>query len=393
MTAPIGSLVYLQSYQATLHAYAVVTDGNTPNLNVITTEINADEGTIVVPGLVGPSGPGGEPQFALNLQHDIFSSSASLPSGLNDTSDIGKYWLIENTDINGNVVSATAWVWWGEDYRQVPFGTQGPPGPYPSVAPNVLLIDPDETSFIESTGTTANPSWTFNLAVPQGPQGPTASLASCPDVNETTPPTLGQVLGFNGQYNQGFPVWEPMSVGDIIPQPFTVPESAFNSYAGISTTNQTIASFAVPANPWPWKPLVWGQIEAFGLELSATPTLIGVEVLLGDPVNGTLVARGFGNSLGGVVTIVPHTSSPSAPNNAMTPSNSLGNVPANHTGTAGTLYVNLVNDGLAAVYDYNSANSQLTVLTCPVSTEQANLALYASLQTKVTLSASSISSP
>jgi hypothetical protein len=63
-------------------------------------------------------------------------------------------------------------------------------------------------------------------------------------------------------------------------------------------------------------------------------------------------------------------------------------VPANHTGSNGTLYVNLVNRGLAAVYDYNAANSQLFVMVVPATTEGAvNAGIYGSLSTKITLEA------
>jgi hypothetical protein len=394
MTAPIGSLQYVQTLTATLHVYAVVTDGNTPDLNLVTINTSADEGTVIVPGLIGPVGPAGAPQFALQLQTDIFSSPASLPGGLNNTTDVGKYWLVETTDLSDNVVSAIAYVWYGNAYRQLPFGTVGPPGPYPAITPNVVMINPAETSFIETTGSTSNPSWTLNLAVPAGPQGPTGTIANCPDVFNASNATIGQALTFNGQYNQGFPVWQPTSIGDIIPAPYTVPESAFSSFTGVAAHSQTVCTFAVPPNPWAWKPLVWGQIDVHGVQLAVNPLLIGVEVLLGDPDTGTLVARGFGNPLGGVVTLVPQTSSTnsssSSTNSAMTPSNATALVPANHTGNQGTLYVRLINDGLAAVYDYNSANSQLFVLACPVSTEQPGTALYGSLTPKVTLSAKTI---
>lgn len=389
MTASLGSIVYLQTVNSTTHIYAVITDGSTPNLNTITQEFSADESTIIVPALVGPPGPAGAPQFALNLQHDVFSSPASLPPVA--STPFGNYWVITQTDDNGNVISASAYIAWGTFYRVLPFGTQGPIGPYPVITPDVVLIDPDETSYIENTGTIANPSWTFYLAVPAGPEGPAATVAGCPDFNDSTPPTQGQVIGFGGQYVDGLPQWQPMTVGAISVQPYTVPESAFTTFSGISAGNQTICTFAVPPNPWPWKPLVWGQIEVFGLELSTNPLLIGVEVLLGDPANGTLVATGFGNGVGGVVTIVPQTSSSSSPNSAMTPGNSTALIPANHTGTAGTLYVNLVNQGLAAVYNYNASNSQLVVLACPAATEGAvNSAIYGSLSTKVTLSAETI---
>ena len=392
-TTPIGTISYLTSFNGTIHVYAVVTDGSTPNMNTFTIDVSGDEATVIVPGLIGQTGPAGSPQFALVLQTGILSSPADLPDDLTEE-DIGKYWLIEELDDNGNPVSSSAYVWWGSFYRQLPFGFQGAPGPYPEITPDVVLIDPDMNSYVENTGTIANPSWTYYLAVPAGEQGPSAALSACPDVNLSTPPTSGQVLGFNGNYVDGLPQWVPMTVGDIIPQPYVVPESAFTSYNGISASNQTVCTFAVPPNPWAWKPLVWGQIEVFGIELSANPLLIGVEVLLGDPQNGTLVAAGYGNSAGGVVTLVPQTSSgasSSSPSDSMTPSNSTALVPANHTGNQGTLYVNLVNEGLAAVFEFKAQNSQLTVLACPAATEGAtNLGIYGSLSAKVTLSASTI---
>jgi len=395
MTLPLGQLVYVTSVQANIHIYAVMTDGATPNLNTITIQVSGDDSTAIVPAIQGPPGPAGEPQFALSPQPDIFSSPADLPDDLTED-DFGKYWLLINYDEFGNPINSSAYVWWGTNYRVVPFGTQGPPGPVPNITPQVILIDPDQTSYVVNTGTVSTPTWTYYLAVPPGPQGPTGTIASAIDVDEGTGPQIGQVLGFNGNYAQGFPVWQPLTVGAINPQPFTLPESAFQSYSGISATNQTVATFALPTQNWAWKPIVMGQVEIFGVTLSTTPLTIDVEVLLGDPTTGTLVARGYGNSLGGVVEILPQTSSGSSSsssgtNTAMTPTNSTALVPANHTGSAGTLYVNLVNQGYAGVYNFNPENAQLFVLVNPAQTEGAvNTALFGSLSPTITLQAWSI---
>lgn len=392
--AKLGEIVYVTTLQTNTHIYAVITDGSTPNLNTISIDVSADEAAAIVPGLVGKTGAAGAPQFALDLQPDVFSSPASLPDDLT-TTDFGKYWLLEQTDEAGNVVSAAAYVWWNTYWRVVPFGTRGPTGPVPNITPDVILIDPDASSYVQNSGTIANPSWTFYLAVPQGPPGPEATLAGCPDVDETTAPTPGQVLGYNGQYKQGLPVWKPMTVGAMNPLPFIVPESSFTSYTGITATHHTVCTFAVPAQPWAWKPVVFGQIQASGSQLSLSPLLLDVEVLLGDAASGTMVGVGHGNAFGGVITILPQTSTggttATSDSAAMTPTNSTALVPANHTGTQGTLYVNLKNQGLAGVYNYNAANSQLFVLVVPATTEGAvQLGLFGSLSTKVTLSAWSV---
>ena len=377
-----------------MHIYAVITDGSTPNLNRITVNVNADEATAVVPALQGPPGPAGAPQFVLDFQPDVFENPSQLPNDLTDD-DMGKYWLVEQPDDNGNIVSAAAYIWWGSYFRVLPFGTQGPIGPVPVVTPEVILIDPDMTSYVENTGTTANPQWTFFLAVPKGPPGPSATLAGCPDVDESTPPSIGQVLGFNGRYNEGLPVFQPMTVGSMNPLPYTVPESAFQSYSGVATNNHTVCTFPVPANPWPWKPLVWGHIQlsnAYGVNYGVN--LVGVEVRLGDPSTGQLIAAGYGNALGAVVTVTPQTSAPATSNDttgastSMTPTNSIALVPANHTGNEGTIYVNLKTEGMASSITFAANDNQLFIMACPVATTGAiSTAIYGPLNTSVGLKA------
>lgn len=173
--------------------------------------------------------------------------------------------------------------------------------------------------------------------------------------------------------------------------------NGWNSIAVVlspESATQTICTFSVPTQEFDWKPLVWGQIQMFEIGVfgdAADAFLIGVEVFLGspDPSVGTLVARGFGNDASGTVTIMPHTSSPgSNASVAMNPWNSVGLVPAGHGGGAGTLYVNVVNDGLATIYDYTPSTAQLFVLACPA-TAQADLQqkVYGALTPKVTLTA------
>jgi hypothetical protein len=372
MTSPnIGDSVFLKQLLLNAKIYGVVTDPNNPNLFAATMEIFQDDGVITVPALVGPQGPAGQPQFALRLQIDDIVSVEDLPQDLtNSEADIGKYWiLIAGYDSNGNPLGTNAYIWFGTTYRTMPMGSQGPPGPYPVIVPNVVLIDPEQTSYIQVSGTTADPSWTMYLAVPAGPQGPATSLDQAPDVDMIIPPSTGQVLGFNGKYNaSGAAVWQPMDVGTIFPGIYTVPEGVFQSYAGITNSRHTVCTYSVPPQLYPWKPYIHGHLSLQGFSISLTPFQIGAEVRLGDPNTGTVVARGFAQADGSMF-LSPHASSNDSPSSAITPQNNLGLVPANHTGATGTLYVNLINEGLATVYDFNAANSQLSVLTIPVGVE------------------------
>ena len=79
-----------------------------------------------------------------------------------------------------------------------------------------------------------------------------------------------------------------------------------------------------------------------------------------------MIGRGFGN-ISTWTTIVPHTSTNQDPTRAIAPDNGVGVVPGYSTGAASTIYVNLFNDGLAGVYQFNKNNAQLAVMVMPVS--------------------------
>jgi len=174
-----------------------------------------------------------------------------------------------------------------------------------------------------------------------------------------------------------------MDIGDISPRPYTIPESTFQSFSGISTGSQTIATWQAPSQQWPWQPWITGQIDVQGIDLSFTP-LLSCEVRINDPGSGPIVAYGCAN-MSGAITMIPHTSSGGAPSAAMSPTNGYAQVPA---GTEPKIYVNLLNSGLATIYNYNSANSQLGMLAIPVGTEKAlPTAYFGTFTLRTTLSA------
>lgn len=369
--ANVGQIVYLGSQLVQGHYYGVITDGATPDQFSSTWEVVGDQGTLITAAIKGDKGDPGQDAFALRLQTTIVNDPADLPRLTASDADLGKYWMIDDLDAQGNVIGSSAYIWFGTSYRRMMMGSPGPPGPVPQITWNLHTISPDDntqTSRIVPSGTPFYPILDMYLKTVKGEPGPSSLLASCPDVDMSTPPSLGQVLGFNGKYTpDGLPVWEPISVGSIIPQPFTFPESAFTSYSGLSQ-RATIGTFQLPPCPFDWKPIVFGQIIAFGLNISlgSTAMLIGAEARLGDPNTGTLIARGFGNEISQTM-LMPHTSTPTSASDALTPTNALGKVPANHTDPSlGTIYVNLYNDGSIGVYNFNPQNAQLFVMQVPV---------------------------
>ena len=176
-------------------------------------------------------------------------------------------------------------------------------------------------------------------------------------VVNATIPSAGVVAGRN--------IWVPQTPLNLVPLFYTIPEGAFTSSGGIGGSSFTIGSFEIPPAAWPTKPYVLGQVACSGLNISFTPLLIGVEVRLGNASSGQIVARGFGNSLG-YVTFLPHTSDPDHPSTAMTPSNGVGRIAANATGAPSTLYFNLINQGMAGLFDFDAPNAGLSVLQVPL---------------------------
>lgn len=481
---PVTDANFLAQYLINTRVYGVVVPPGAQPEFLATYEIQGDQGTLIIAVAVGPQGPAGANMFALELQNDDIDSASDLPQTLqNSSADIGKYWVIDDVDTNGDIIGSSLYLWYGTTWRRLMLGSPGPPGPVPIITPSVSLIAPNLASTVSINNDNPwEPTMAFDLAVPAGPTGPGAALALCPDVDFSTPPEPLDVLGFTGNYTTGqlsppagllsfhtssggtlaagtyyyvvtavnangettssnevsatvagstssvqlvwqavgsgsfgpthykvyrgttaggenkliatlgpttftftdtnitgttatpptsdgasvqFPVWVPVSISQLLPSPYSMPEGAFTSFSGISSA-AAIGSFAIPPQPFPWTPVVWGHIGAFGVELSINPLLIGCEVLLGDPTAGAQIGRGFGNALG-EVNIMPHYSTPSIPAAAITPTNSTAVVPANHSNPAeGTIYVNLYNDGEIGLYFFQPTDAQVFIMLMPV---------------------------
>jgi hypothetical protein len=370
---PVGTIIYLASYLLKLKLSAEQTPPDTPNLFSGEIEVQGDVGDMATDALMGPQGFPGATQFPLRRQNiPVVNSSADLPTDLTDTqTDNGKYWGIDQLDSDGVVTGRQDWVWYGDHWRVIQMGTTGPPGAAPQITPSVDLISPvhppypDKASFINTSGGRLQQSWEFNLAVPQGPMGKATPLYLFADTDFSTIAT-NDILAASGYYTEaGEMIWKPLAASAFATQFYSMPESSFSAYSGISQ-QAAIGSFAIPAQPFPWTPIVWGHIGGGGVNLSKAPFKIGAEVLLGDPAHGTMIARGFGTTIG-EMNIMPHYSTPADHNKVLTPTNQYAVVPANHTNPAqGTVYVNLWNDGQYGAYDFTPGGAQIFVLVLPL---------------------------
>lgn len=347
-----GQDVYLGSILTNVHLWGIISDLDTPSMMSGSFEILGHDGAITLDALVGPKGNPGVNAPIVDMQWEDFEIPEDLPQNLTDEDiDIGKAWWI------GNQV----YVWDGVEYHIRAMGTPGPPGPVPNIAPSVELLDPDDNdleSSIEVSGTATNPGWLLKLKAPRGPTGASGPIRDAADYDNSLAPVSGDAIIWNGTKFQA------LAITNLSPKFFSMPEANFTNFTGL-TTRQQIGSLVIPPLEHDWVPYINGHIRAIGVEADSDPLILGCEVRLGHPTTGELVARGFGNS-STWTTIVPHFSMPSAPNDAMTPTNDVAVVQAGATGAATTLYVNLFNDGITGAYIFNKKNAQLSVLCVPV---------------------------
>jgi hypothetical protein len=268
-------------------------------------------------------------------------------------------------------------------------GVPGPVGPTPDIQAQAELVPSGEITSLDLPieihpfGPPQSPTLLFQFDQDSitGPEGPTGRIINADDYDNRRVPDDGDAIVWNATEQ----LWEA-SAFDIMSLPcYSVPEGSFQSVTTTKAGTQQICQFAIPPQPFNFIPIVFGHLAAvenhsgfdfftilfggfnlFGNNSTSQPANIGAVVSLGDPVNGQLVARGFGN-ISNYSFIFPHFSTPLSPKASISPTTSTAVVPAYHTGNQGTITVSLVNDGAHMSYQFQAQNSQLLIMCVPVS--------------------------
>jgi hypothetical protein len=360
----LGDSVYLGSFLANIHCFGIVSDLDTPDMTSFSIEGTAGNGLLSTRVLMGPPGPAGQPSFILKLQQQVFNDPDDLPTNLTtETFDVGKYWIVRELDDEGNFISSQAWVWFGDHYEAFPMGTRGPQGPVPLITPTFELVDESvtENCFTSVTGDDYHPSWhtKVNKELIRGPVGPSTNISNAPDYDNSTPAQIGDAVVWNGTD------FAPTPIGTIVSKFYTMPEAAFVNVPLAIGTSVALGVFVVPPQEWDCIPYITGHLRIIGVEADADPMIIGAEVRLGNATTGPVVARGYGN-ISTYTTLLPHASTPSTPNDAITPTNGRAVIPAGATGTEASLFIHAFNDGLAGIYSFEKRGAQISIMLIPV---------------------------
>ena len=355
--ASLGDLVPLGQALMNFTWWGYVTDIDTPTGVWATMEAVGDEAFVTMDVLQGPKGnPGVNAPLVEILWDPDIEEVVDLPAATLDNKNKG-YWIGDLVYISNG---AGTWI------PKSP-GPAGPRGKTPviAIAGNILTWEDQvlgEVPTAEIAGTPDNPTITLDLPQGQpGPPGPSGPIRTSADYQE---PGGGPAPNAFLRWNEEDEKYEPVDSSFRVPRFFTVPEGAFTNFSGIATRQQ-ICAFEIPPMPFDYVVKVGGHIRAVGLEVDADPLIIGAEVRIGDPTSGQLCARGFGN-ISTWTPFIPHFSTAGTSMDAVTPDGAVGRVPKNTSGAASTIYVNLYNDGLFGIYNFNKAGAQLDLLIIPV---------------------------
>lgn len=358
ITPQIGDSVYLATVAGNLHIHGIISDLDTPDQVSGSLEVDGGNMLLSLAALMGPQGPSGNNAPIWDLQQQIFNDPDDLPDNLtNEDADIGKLYMVRQFDDDGNAIGTRAYIWYGTRWEWFIMGYAGPAGPVPIISWTVETLDPDDPDAVEEvvpSGDTYFPSLHLKIRGYRGPVGPSTNIADAPDVDFSNPPETGDFLMYDGSN------WIPAAPALIRPRFYTVPEGAFTDVTLGMGTTVPIGTWEIPEGDWDVVPRVGGHLRIIGVDLDADPFIIGAQVRLGHPTSGTLLARGFGN-ITTYVELHPHGSTAAAPNDAISPENGRGVIPANTTGAAATLYVSAFNDGLAGFYNFVKTGAQLDV--------------------------------
>lgn len=357
----LGDRIHLGTFLTRNNIYGVVSDLDTPDQASMSWEMAGGNGFITVPVLQGRQGPAGSNAPAPDLQLQVFDDPDELPTNLTDDAvDIGKYWVVREFDEDGNPVGSKVYIWYGDHYEWFQMGTEGPVGPVPIISFSIELLDPDDPGLANEvvvTGDAYHPSVLLKIKAPRGPQGEMGDMEDLANWDGSTASEAGDVPVFDGTN------WVPSQAGVYIPRFYTFPEGSFSDVALAFGTSVPIGTCLIEPQEYDCVPYVHGHFRITGIEADTTPLMVGVEVRLGS-TSGTLLARGWGNTTN-YVHVLPHASTSSAPNDAITPDNGRGLITAGATGAAATLFVNCFNDGVAGIYNFDHAGAQLSVILMP----------------------------
>ncbi len=305
-------------------------------------------------GPAGPAGPRGTARAPFRKMGTIANVGAR-PVGLG-AEDRGKWWhRLDNGSMD---------TWDGTTWRNSPgaVGPTGPAGPGASIAATTTH---EATLTVPAVRVTADgPALTLAVTAPAGDRGPTGpagasgSISTATDFDQAIGPGKRGVFLWSAAAKKfrvasapnGFGVWSWYG-------------NDFNADAEQAATRLIAGTFAIPAMPYAWRPMVWGRLQIFcqaGLQSDGE-----IRVRIGTET-GPMVGAGAGiRADGGYYTNVFGPAIGDTAPKPIGPTSTLASVAA-HVETVLYVTVERIGQGTSATLGYKRTGASLTVWAQPI---------------------------
>ncbi|QSE94205.1 hypothetical protein JWS13_39210 [Rhodococcus pseudokoreensis] len=257
-------------------------------------EIEAGEMNVDVLAYKGDPGEAGRDGVPPRFMGDVaVIGDLPDPNTLDPDYDLGKWW--------GVTGSQDAWFYNGTptlERRENYIGAPGATGPAPTLTKGTITQGADWGFSIEQVGTTN--AYKLNIVAKPGPAGedstvpgPTATIETASDFDDTTEPETGDVLVklSNGKWGPGTVAMSPGVYKKVGSETDWLAVDTGSNWNG---EYQTITTLTIPPQPWAYEPDVYGLVEFM---VAGNNVRMDLEARLG-AVSGPLLGRGAGDAVG-----------------------------------------------------------------------------------------------
>ncbi|NKX87498.1 hypothetical protein [Nocardia coubleae] len=208
-------------------------------------------------GPAGPEGPRGKPRSTFRKMGTI-ADAAARPTGLGPE-DRGKWW--HRLDDNGMDV----WTEAGWRHSVDAVGPTGMPAPANTISV-VETLHREEliVPAVEFIGTGADQELRVTAAAgfpgEVGPPGESGPITGSPDYETTSGPSHGGVFAYDRASRRFRSASAPLGTG-----PWGWYQDDFLAETVEATSRIDVASFVIPAQPFAWRPRVYGQAYVYSV--------------------------------------------------------------------------------------------------------------------------------
>ncbi|MEU2256166.1 hypothetical protein ABZ540_23640 [Nocardia xishanensis] len=325
-------------------------------LPILTAQTSLTDDVAALPLPLGPQGepgPRGRPRSTFRKMGEI-ADAAARPAGLG-AEDRGKWW--HRLDDNGMDV------WTGAGWRHSP-DSVGPRGPV-AVA-NAITVAPAEHNenltvpAVEFTGEGAEQRLDVTVPAgergPKGPPGVSGTITESPDYDSTSVPGRGAVFAYHRASRKFRPLPAPLGTG-----PWSWYQEDFVSEQVAATSRIEAGTFTVPAQPFDWRPVVYGH----GYSYSPNTGTQGAEIVVRlHHAQGQIVGTGAAGSGGWMYMPILPCYRDGSTTKAMAPTSDFAIVPAGQPANF-VVAVERTGNGTSNI-GYKNTRASLVVFARPI---------------------------